>query len=219
MESSDAPNDAVPIEPVTVDDPLADVPELTTYMATEEEDKVGGLKLVADSVAQMRQTANNSLIFHPLNLAILVAILSVIIRYMVNDGREPFIIGTTCTGFIMIALVGVRFATQDHLWAAEKINWAWMGNADIIITKFGEEIIGAVIIDWVSGESRGKRKKAWRGEILGWTVVLRYRGKGVGTALLEEAIKESKKKGAETIEFADDHASKSGDFGFEMNRY
>jgi GNAT superfamily N-acetyltransferase len=38
-------------------------------------------------------------------------------------------------------------------------------------------------------------------------VRLRYRGKGVGAALLEDAVKEARKKGAESLEFAEDHAS------------
>jgi ribosomal protein S18 acetylase RimI-like enzyme len=189
-------------------DPLADVPELNTYMTTNDDDKVAALKLVADSVAQMRNVANNSLIFHPLNLAILVAIISFVIRYMVGKRHQPFTVGTTCTGILMISLVTIRYITQDHLWAAEKINREWLANADVIVTKFGDEVIGTVMIDWVSGESRQRRKKAWRGEIVGWTVRLKYRRKGVGKALLEEAMKESRKKGAETIEFADEHASK-----------
>ena len=187
---------------------MADIPELNTHLTTDENEQKAALKLVADSIAQMRQVANNSLIYHPLNLAILIAILSVIARFMMGRGQQVFLIGTTCTGFIMIELVLIRYATQNYLWAAEKVNWNWLDNSDVIVTKFGDEVIGAVIIEWLSGESRQKRKKAWRGEIKAWTVRLRYRGKGVGSALLEEAVKESRKKSAESVEFADDHASK-----------
>ncbi len=189
-------------------DPLADVPELRTYLTTDEEDVIAAMKLVADSIAQMRQVANNILIFYPLNLAVYVAVLSFVIRYMVQQSQQPFTIATTCTGLMMITLVGIRYLTQDYLYTAEQtVNFQWLDKADVIVTKFGDEVIGTVMIDWVSGEPRQKRKKAWRGEIKAWTVRLKYRRKGVGASLLEEAVKESRKKGAETIEFADDHAS------------
>ena len=51
------------------------------------------------------------------------------------------------------------------------------------------------------------RKKAWRGEIKAWTVRMKYRRKGVGSAVLEEAVREARRKGAESLEFAYDHAS------------
>lgn len=108
----------------------------------------------------------------------------------------------------MALLAGYRWCTQGYLAAAESVDWDWVEGADVFVTKFGEEIIGALVLDWVSGESsRQKRKKAWRGEIRAWTVKLRYRGKGVGAALLEDAVKEARKKGAESLEFAEDHAS------------
>ena len=190
------------------EDPLAGVPELKTYMATDEDEKISALRLVADSIAQMRQTANSALIFHPLNMAIVVAILALTARHMVEARHDTMLAGTTCAGIGMGALALYRYFTQDYLHSAEMITWAWLGDADVIVTKFGEEVIGTVIVQWVSGESRQKKRKAWRGEIKGWTVKMRYRKKGVGSTLLEEAVKEAKKKGAETVEFADDHASK-----------
>ena len=196
------------VEPGTQEDPLAGVPELKSYITTDDHEKVDALKLVADSVAQMRQTANHTLIFHPLNMAIAIAVISLIARYMYDAKYDISLVGTTCAGIIMTMLALCRYATQNYLYAAEDINWAWLGDADILITKFGEEVIGTLVLDWVSGESRQKRKKAWKGEIRAWTVRLRYRRKGVGTALLEDAVKELRKKGAESIEFADDHASK-----------
>ena len=190
------------------EEPLADVPDLQSYTTDDEEEKIAAIKLVADSVAQMRQAANRSLIFHPLNMAVAVAAVSLMARYMYDRKHDNIAIATACTGVIMSFMAASRYITQPYINAAETFNWAWLGDADVIITKFGDEIIGTVIIDWVSGESRQRRKKAWRAEIKGWAVRLRYRGKGVGAALLEDAVKESRKKGAETIEFAEDHASK-----------
>ncbi|KAI7139410.1 hypothetical protein KC352_g29910, partial [Hortaea werneckii] len=46
-----------------------------------------------------------------------------------------------------------------------------------------------------------------RGEIKAWTVRMKYRRKGVGSAVLEEAVREARRKGAESLEFAYDHAN------------
>lgn len=189
------------------EDPLAGVPELRTYLTHDEVDRIAALKLVADSVAQMRQAANNALIIHPLNMAIAVAVLALVARYVYESMGDVYLAGTTGAGIFMAVLAGFRYVTQDYLYDAEMINFGWLGDADVIVTKFGEEVIGTAVIEWVSGEGRQKRKKAWRGEIRAWTVRLKYRKKGVGGSLLEEAVKEAKKKGAETVEFADDHAS------------
>ncbi|KAF2719117.1 hypothetical protein K431DRAFT_286999 [Polychaeton citri CBS 116435] len=202
-------------------DPLAGVPDLQSYLASSPDDRADALKLVADSIAQMRQTANRSLIFHPLNMSVTVAALALLARYMLSSASNDITItATACSGVLISFFVLCRFLTQGYLSLAERVNWAWLegaedgsssggaGPTDVLVTKFGEEIIGALVIEWVSGESsRSKRKKAWRGEIRAWTVRLRYRGKGVGTALLEDAVGLARRKGAESIDFADDHAN------------
>lgn len=193
--------------PPTSSDPLAGVPELQTYLATDDHDRFEALKLVADSVAQQRNAANRALIFHPLNLAIMVPILAVVWRLTSTYGFDALSAGMTCMGVVMIAFIGCRASTGGYLYAAEKINWEWAGDVDVLLTKFGDEVIGTALIEWQSGDSKRKGKKAWQGVVKAWTVKLRYRGKGVGTALLEEAVKEAKKKGAESLEFADEHAS------------
>lgn len=197
-----------PSDPTPAEDPLAGVPELRTYVATDDEEKTAGLRLVADSVAQMRQTANSILVSHPVNLAVICVVLALVGRYIYETRRDVFLTGTTCAGVLMTTFALCRWYTQGYIFMAEGVNWEWLGDADLIVTKFGDEIIGALVIDWISGESRQKRKKAWRGEIRAWTVRMKYRGKGVGTALLEEVVKEARKKGAESVEFSDEHASK-----------
>lgn len=191
------------------EDPLAGVPELHSYRADDDHDKIAALRLVADSMAQMRQTANNTLISHPLNLAAFVAVAAVAARFLHASGRDPIMVALALAGLTMIAFASCRFFTQQYLYAAEELTWAWLADADVLVTKFGDEIIGTLVVDWPSAEPRQKRKKACRGEIRAWTVRLKYRNKGVGVALLEDAVKEAKARGAETIEFAPDHASKS----------
>ena len=201
---------SVPASPAPEEDPLAGVPELRSYRAEKEEDKVAALKLVADGVAQMRQTANNTLISHPLNLAVAVAALALFCRVMYDTGKDPATILLGCVGGLMVSFAACRFLTERYLHAAEEIGWEWLGDADVLVTEFGDEIIGTVIVDWLSGDAtttRQKRKKACRGEIKAWAVRMRYRKKGVGSALLQDAVDEAKSKGAEGIGFADAHAS------------
>ncbi|CAK3926631.1 hypothetical protein CB0940_07011 [Lecanosticta acicola] len=189
------------------EDPLAGVPELQTYVAKEPLERVDALKLVADSVAQQKNAANRALLFHPLNLGTLISIMAVVVRVMLDRRYDLLAAGMTCLGITMIGFVGCRYLTGPYLAAAERINWEWTGDVDVLMTRFGDEVIGTVLLAWESGDSKRKGKKAWRGVIKGWTVKLRYRHKGVGTGLLEEAVKEAKKKGAESLEFDEEHAN------------
>ncbi|KAM3424367.1 hypothetical protein BST61_g11095 [Cercospora zeina] len=196
-----------PDTPLPQDHPLAGVPELSSYVATDEFEKREALKLVADSVAQQRQAANRALLSHPLNVAGIVGSLAFLARHMRNSSYDWMTTTLTCMGVLMAVMAGCRYATQEYIRAAEEINFDWLGDADILVTKFGDEVIGTVMVEWVSGESRTKKKKAWRGFVRAWTVRLKYRHKGVGAALLEDAVSAAKKKGAESLEFAEDHAN------------
>ncbi|KAI9713268.1 MAG: hypothetical protein M1820_001255 [Bogoriella megaspora] len=144
---------------------------------------------------------------------------------------------TTCAGIVMCALVGVRLITKGYIEEAESVRWDFVGgepgkrqgvqsgngngevgharkrsgsdpNArDVLVTKFGDEVIGALVLEWVVGEGKGRRKKVGKGSIRAWTVKLRYRGKGVGTGLLEEAVALVEKRGGDGIEFNEEHAN------------
>ncbi|QIW99002.1 hypothetical protein AMS68_004520 [Peltaster fructicola] len=189
------------------EDPLAGVPELSSFRATSQIDKLDGLKLVADSVAQLRQKANTTLLWHPMNMAVLVAVGSVFGAVLTRLGKDWIAVFMASAGLLMVYFAAARISTQKYLERAESLTREWLGDADVFVTKFGDDIIGALIVEWVSGDSRQKRKKLCRGEIKGWAVRMKYRGKGVGSALLEDAVQEAKAKGAENIEFAEDHAS------------
>jgi GNAT superfamily N-acetyltransferase len=190
-------------------DPLEGVPALSTYIATEPDDVVPALKLVADSVAQQRQIAARILIFHPLNWAVMVAVFAGIYQWLYKSSSDLPLLFTTGAGAVMAGFAAVKWLSSGYIEHAESINWNWLVADDqVLITKFGDEIIGTCIVGWEKGEGRGNRRKTWgRGVIKGWAVRMRYRGKGVGSALLEEAVKVVEKKGGDEIIFADDHAS------------
>ncbi|KAL2356715.1 hypothetical protein BJ546DRAFT_825670, partial [Cryomyces antarcticus] len=190
-------------------DPLAGIPELTTYAATSEEDRLAALKLIADAVAQQRQVAGRILVFNPINLAIYGAVLAAVAQFLYKDSGDTAKIVTTYAGITMAALVIVRWATSGYILMAEEVGWDWLGKDDTaLVTKFGDDIIGVCVLEWVkSGSISGGRKRGKvKGEVKAWTVGLKYRGKGVGTALLEEAVALVQSRGGDSVEFAEDHA-------------
>jgi ribosomal protein S18 acetylase RimI-like enzyme len=235
MASEPPPSDLAEVSKVNEDpqDPLADVPPLSTVPTTSAGDHVDALRLIADSIAQQRQTASRSLIFHPLNVSVFLAALAVVAQYIYKGNQGNFVdmmfIGTTWAACVMVGLVTVRkFASEYLPIAEERGTWRWLDGGDdvdgkakkvgedvVVVSRFGEEIIGALLLRFVTTEEEEKgggrktrgRKGAEKGLIRAWTVKLRYRGKGIGAALLEEAVKICMEKGVEDIAFADDHAN------------
>ncbi|PSN62200.1 hypothetical protein BS50DRAFT_139971 [Corynespora cassiicola Philippines] len=167
------------------------LPALNTYTAESEEDRVEALRLVADSVAQQRQTASKMLIFHPFNLAAYFLAVAVLAKYMWHS--DLLVLGTTIGGVTMACLTAVRFATGGYISLAEEINWEWLGEDRLIVVKWGEEVIGALVLGWAV--------------VRAWTVKLKYRGKSVGEGMLEEAVKVAGERGADGIIFDRDHAN------------
>ena len=102
---------------------------------------------------------------------------------------------------------------------------------EVLVTWFGEEEIGTVVFRGVregpsdgggggsatgAGSSPRKTKKQQqqqqqygptKGVIRAWTVKRKYRGKGVGTALLEDVVQACREKGWSGPVFAHDHAN------------
>ena len=88
----------------------------------------------------------------------------------------------------------------------------------VLLEKYGDEAVGTVVIrglrdDSASPRKGGRRqgsgggKGSVRAVIRGWSVKRRYRKKGLGTGLLEEAVKVCQEKGWTGPSFADEHAN------------
>ncbi|KAF2188194.1 hypothetical protein K469DRAFT_724759 [Zopfia rhizophila CBS 207.26] len=189
--------------------PTDGLPELRTYPAESEDDRVEGLRLVADSVAQQRQVASKMLIFHPANLAAYILVLGVLTQYMYHSFDDLIVLGTTIGGITMACLAAVRMATGGYISLAEEINWDWLGEDRLIVVKWGEEIIGALVLGWADEGARkkGGRRRRGRAVVRAWTVKLKYRGKGVGEGLLEEAVRVAGERGNDGILFDPNHAN------------
>ncbi|KAE8448644.1 hypothetical protein EG329_009069 [Mollisiaceae sp. DMI_Dod_QoI] len=200
--------------------PLEGVPELITAPLTTESDKELALKLVADSIAQQRNIAASAIIFHPICIALYVGFMAIVSQYLYKDRGDIGIVITTGAGITMACLIAVRGATAGYLLAAEEMSWKWAQNEDgeddtIIGSKFGDEIMGACVLRLERNGNGGAKKKAKSGKTGGkglvraWTVRVKYRGKGVGTELLEEAVRITREKLGNSAEigFAVEHAN------------
>ena len=120
----------------------------------------------------------------------------------------------------MACLIAVRAMASGYLNLAEEMNWTFAQNAEgeedtVIGSRFGKEIIGTCILRLERNGSFGGRKKSKSGKTGGkgivraWTVRIKYRGKGVGTELLEEAVRTTREKLGNSAEigFAAEHAN------------
>jgi GNAT superfamily N-acetyltransferase len=188
-----------------------EIPALATYTAEVEDDRIDGLRLIADSVAQQRQVSSKMLIFHPITLATFALVSAIATQLMLRAYNDWYMVVTTLAGTTMTFLIFIRWMTGEYIGIAEDIDMAWLGDDRMIVVKWGEEIIGALVLGWADNDAAKKRGRRKRGKavIRAWTVRLKYRGKGVGEGLLEEAVKIAGEKGADGIVFDADHASTS----------
>ncbi|WEW57451.1 hypothetical protein PRK78_002918 [Emydomyces testavorans] len=196
-------------------DSLDHLPQLTTYPATSEDDKIAALRLIADSVAQQRQTAAQSIISHPLCVAAVVLLIAVFGKYQYHGkslGDLAFV-GTTGAGCIMIMLVAVQWMTSGYLEEAARVGtWKWLlgrhkpetgsnaanndnddekeddgGENVLLVTKYGDEIIGTILLR-LPPSTTSSRKDQPPVLVRAWIVKRRYRQKGIGMGLLEETF-------------------------------
>ncbi|EFX04754.1 gcn5-related n-acetyltransferase [Grosmannia clavigera kw1407] len=133
---------------------LDDIPPLSLGILTTRADKVDALKLVTDSIAQQRQVASRSLVFHPLNLTGFAVALG--IAYQLTAHRDLGTQMTLLSGITMTYLLGIRFWSSKYIYIAEALGWDWLqGNTGgsqvaaedtVIGARYGEEMIGALVL-------------------------------------------------------------------------
>jgi GNAT superfamily N-acetyltransferase len=188
-----------------------ELPQLNTYTAESEDDRVEGLRLVADSVAQQRQVSSKMLIFHPITLATFGLVTAIATQWMLRAYNDWLMVATTVGGITMTFLIFIRWMTGEYIGLAEDIDMNWLGDDKLLVVKWGEDIIGSLVLGWADNDAAKKRGRRRRGKavVRAWTVKLKYRGKGVGEGLLEEAVKVAGERGADGIIFDAEHASKS----------
>lgn len=174
-----------------------ELPPLAFAVAAAEDDKRDALCLVADSIAQQRQTASLAVIFHPVCFVALAVACSFTWRHNARDTGTAL---TAVSGLAIAYLAAVRLFTSRYVTLAEDFRWraflaAPDGREDLVVTaRFGGELIGALVLrlEAPGGPQQQRRPRSslagGRGVIRAWTTKLRYRGKGVGADLLRFAV-------------------------------
>jgi ribosomal protein S18 acetylase RimI-like enzyme len=180
------------------------LPSLTVDVLDTAVDKQAALKLVADSIAQQRQAASYYLITRPLHLSLLFAFYAIV--YAFNPSDITFTI-VTASGLTFTYLLLIRFVTSDYIRLAEAFLWQSFiqgpndENDVVLATRYGQEFIGTLVLRLQPAESKAV--------IRAWTVLVRYRGKGVGGDLLRKAVRVAREKCGRDCDvgFAADHAN------------
>ena len=201
--------------------PMDDIPPLSLEILTETDDKVDGIWLIADSIAQQRQFASLTLVFHPACLAGLAAGLAAAYQFAWVWRHELGLTLSMLSAVLMTYLLGIRYVSSAYLKLAEDMNYDWIvgdeGEEDIVLgARYGKDIISALVLRLEPNASlAGKKKtrsmtlKGGKGVIRGWTTRLRYRKRGVGSDLLHEAIRITRERCGKDAEigFAKEHAN------------
>ncbi|KAK0742183.1 hypothetical protein B0T21DRAFT_409021 [Apiosordaria backusii] len=164
MRRSPTPQSSRPVTPVP--GPLEDdeIPPLTLEVLTTKADKTSALKLIADSIAQQRQTASSHIIFHPLPLSSLIAVLAVTYHFFLSSSSSSSSsdLGTclmTLSSIITTYLLTIRYLTSPFIRLAESISYPFLFSSfssssstnpeeeDLVIgCRYGNEIIGATVL-------------------------------------------------------------------------
>lgn len=221
-----SPYNVIPTSPSPLGNPplvpLDDIPPLSLEVLEDRRDKVESLHLIADSIAQMRQRASMTMVFHPICLAGLSAALAAVYQFgYVSRSDIGVAISVSC-GVVMSYLLGIRYFASGYITLAEQLKWSWLqaedGGDDMVLgARFDDEIIGTLVLRLEMNPTlfMGKKRKGsfslkgGKGVIRAWTTLLKYRGGGVGKDLLFEAIRITKERCGKDSEigFAKEHAN------------
>lgn len=168
------------------------------------------MKLVTDSIAQQRQLASQAIIYSPYALIPWFSVLVAFSAYWLRSTSDiPYWL-TSVAAAGMVSLVAIRGWTAGYIDLAEAFTVKFLrrvgddGEVDmssepdtVLVTEFGSEVIGTIILRFPEEEHGGKKKKAKGLQtvlIRAWTVRIKYRRKGVGRALVEEALHMARKR-------------------------
>ncbi|GAO19125.1 hypothetical protein UVI_02036040 [Ustilaginoidea virens] len=210
-----------------------DIPTLSLDALESQDAKSEGLRLIADSVSEMRPRAAKAVVFHPLCLAAMAASWLALHRlvYASDPEKDAARALMLASGITMLYVAAVRFVSCGYVKLADRIGLDWLraeygGERDVILgARVGDSLVGALVLRL---ESKGpaaaspKRKsrsrsrcrsrsvslKGGKGIIRAWTVAPKHRGQGVGRDLLNEAVRLTRDRCGKDAQvgFAQQHA-------------
>ncbi|KAF1732814.1 hypothetical protein CRV24_006706 [Beauveria bassiana] len=203
----------------------SEIPQLTYTIAQTAEEKRNALRLVADTIAQQRQVASTTIIFHPATLGPFVAVLAgLVYRRSGSDWVGAVILAS---GVIVAYLAAIQYYTYDYLQRAERFNWKSFitppssasepaqQQDTVMYARYGDHVIATLVLRLVEAKIQTPSKMAsqQRGtgssaQVRAWATRLRYRDTGVGGDMLREAVAFARSSlgPAAAIEFSDSHA-------------
>lgn len=197
----------------------SEIPQLAYAVAQTNEEKRDALRLVADTIAQQRQVASTTIIFHPAVLGPFVALLGGLVYRRRNDWAGAVIL---LSGVIVAYLACVQYYTYGYLQRAENFNWKNFitPTADnsaqqdtVMYIRYGDNIIGTLVLRLQKAKKPSKTasqqpENGSAAQIRAWATRLRYRNAGIGGDMLREAVRLARASlgPAATISFSDPHA-------------
>ena len=195
----------------------------------DSDERVEALKLVADSVAQQRQAASRAVILHPATLSGAIVLFAIMARILDTTTLFTTTAGMLMAGMLAVRWytagyiqlaeqIGFKWLEEysknnhkGHYRSNSNSSGSGSGHSNgnggsptnrdpiVLIAKWGDEIIGALVLRVVKRERKGY--------VRAWTVKLKYRTKGVGRGLLEEGAKVVWGRGGRGMIFEDNHAN------------
>ena len=131
-----------------------DVPPLSLDTLSTSDEKVEGLRLVADSVAQMRPRAARILARHPLFLAALASAWALVYGFVhaSRGGSAGLAFPLACVAMAAY-LLAIRFCTASYDKLARSIDISWLqhpsssGHEDVVLgARRGGKLVGALVL-------------------------------------------------------------------------
>ncbi|PFH55653.1 hypothetical protein XA68_17895 [Ophiocordyceps unilateralis] len=205
--------------------PTGDIPPISLDALTTESDRDEGLSLVARSVAQMDLRAARALAFHPLSLALLVAVWAVVLRLAFTPGASPGRTVLLSAALAAAYLSVIRLYTRGYGPLARTIDRHWLqpdGDHVVVVgARRGHSLVGALVLRLeckgalVSSSLRRRNRnrstslRGGKGVIRAWTTRADHRGRGIGRDLLAAAVRITKDRCGKDAQlgFAKDHAN------------
>ena len=211
--------------------PIDDIPSLSLDALTDGDEKREGLRLVAESVSEMRVRASKAVFLHPLTLATLSASYAAIYRFSYLPSMDVNGALVLALSITILCMLFIRFLTSGFSSTAASIDSDWLRpdhsrSEDIILgARIDNSLVAALVLRLeIKGvvptapkrknrsHSRSNSfKNGGKGIIRAWTTHVKHRGQGVGMDLLHEAVRLTRERCGKDaqIGFAQEHANAS----------
>ncbi|GAB7362321.1 hypothetical protein MBLNU230_g2336t1 [Neophaeotheca triangularis] len=199
---------------------LLHTPKLTTTLATTPAEKAAALALISASLTHKRTEATRALLLHPLNLTLLLLLLTLLYHSLPPTLSIPLtsiLLSIPIPPYLYLA----HHQTQPYATRASTLNPSFLTPTDEIFTTLlpappsPQRPIATLILrpqplpnfkskgnTPLSTAHRKSRNRPRYYQIRAWTVEPAYRRRGLGRKLLETAVETACRRGGEGVVFS-----------------